>query len=385
VRRILVIRIDLLGDLVFSLPTLEALASAFPQARIDVLVLPYPAEILFGVQCVGKVHQLDVNRYRRPRGLADLGTLVEAIRALRRERYDLAVSLSGLVGGLLAVASGARVRAGRAGDTYWGCFNVAVPGHRYHRAMHEVEYELELIRALGIRAPVASPRLSPNRQVADDSDARDGPAEPTPEVPHGPYAVIVPGASNGSAKRWPPALWAALADRLAREQQLGIVLVGAASERTLAAEVAQGTTVQACNLAGATSVRGLIEVLAGATIVLAGDTGPLHVAAALGRPVVGVYGPTDPRNTGPLASKSAVVRLGLACSPCYDLRSPADCKLPDRSAPCMWGLGPERVYAEARRLLAETSGEPADRDREGHPGLAPSSPGGTRAGSNRDG
>jgi lipopolysaccharide heptosyltransferase II len=201
-------------------------------------------------------------------------------------------------------------------------------------------------------------------------------------LPDGPYAVIVPGASNGSAKRWPAAHWSALAERLAHEQQLGIVLVGAASERTLTEDVARRISVPSCNLAGATSVRDLLEVLGGAAIVLAGDTGPLHVAAALGRPVVGVYGPTDPSNTGPLAAQSAVVRLGLACSPCYDLRSPADCKLPDRSAPCMWGLGPERVYAEARRLLAHPrEGEP-DAGTAARPAMAAASGPGSGSGQN---
>jgi ADP-heptose:LPS heptosyltransferase len=117
--------------------------------------------------------------------------------------------------------------------------------------------------------------------------------------------------------------------------------------------VTNGMDVPAVNLAGRTSVDELMPLLAGAAVVVAGDTGPLHLAAALGAPTVGIYGPTDPVNTGPCGTRTAVVRLGLSCSPCYDLRSPADCKLPDRSVACMWGISPERVFEAVAALLDE--------------------------------
>ncbi len=358
VHRILVIRVDLLGDLVFSLPALDALRVAFPAARIDALVLPYTAGILADAGVVDRIHQLDVNRYRRPRGPGELGDLVAAVQALRAERYDLAISFSGLVGGLLTVASGAPLRLGYAGDSYAGCFNVAVRGRRYDRPVHEVDYELSLLRAAGIPAPGARPSL---RRVLEQAPP-DGATPPAtvPGVPSRSYAVIVPGASNGSAKRWLPRHWATVGDALASERDLAIVLVGAASERQLAAEVAAAMRAPAANLAGMTTIADLRELLDGAEVVLAGDTGPLHLAAALGRPVVGVYGPTDPTNTGPLGDAAAVVRLGLGCSPCYDLRTPADCKLPDRSTICMTTLDPARVVAAVDAVLdgrkASTSG-----------------------------
>lgn len=352
VRRILVIRVDLLGDLVFSLPTIQALADAYPRARVDALVLPYTAPVLSGVRSVGRIHTLDVHRYRRPRGVGELATLVGTIRALRQERYDLAVSLSGTVGGVLALASGARVRVGHIGDSYRGCYNVAVPGRRYDRPVHEVEYGLELVRALGPALRPQRPRITGEWDKA--VEATDPPSR-FDLCPRPPYAVLVPGASNGSAKRWPARYWSALADRLARERRLGIALVGSAAERELAAEVARGTAAPVHNLAGRTTVQDLMAMLAGATIVVAGDTGPLHLAAALGRPVIGIYGPTDPVNTGPMAEHGSVVRLGLPCSPCYDLRTPAECKLPDRSIACMWGVEPDRVYAAVCELLDSVS------------------------------
>ena len=98
-------------------------------------------------------------------------------------------------------------------------------------------------------------------------------------------------------------------------------------------------------------VRPLELIDAGARVVVAGDTGPLHLASAVGTPVVGVYGPTDPRNTGPLGLGAHVVRLGIGCSPCYDLTGPAECKLPDRSVACMWGLSPDRVFESVAAVV----------------------------------
>jgi len=178
--------------------------------------------------------------------------------------------------------------------------------------------------------------------------------------------VLVPGASNGAAKRWPSAHWSALADWLHDERGLRIVLSGTAAERELARAVARGMRAPSDNLAGETTLDELAQLLAGAAVVVAGDTGPLHLAAALGAPVVGIYGPTDPANSGPRVERSAVVRLGLSCSPCYDLRSPADCKLPDRSMPCMWGITPERVYAAVDRLFDRT--QPSASSQIGQPG-----------------
>lgn len=344
-RRVLVVRLDLLGDAVFSVPAIEALAEAFPRARVDVLALPYAEPVVRRLEAVGRVYALDVNRLRRPSGWRELGRLLRLVWLLRRQRYDLAVGLSRLMGGVFAVLSGARWRIGYRAETYWGCYNLPVAGRRYDRGQHEVDHCLDLVRALGVSVVDRRPHLLGGR-------ARNGRGPgPSPLPARRPYAVLVPGASNGSAKRWPPVYWSALGDRLASERGLEVVIAGSAAERPLAERVAAAMVGSADNRAAGTSIDELATLLGGAEIVIAGDTGPLHLAAALGVPVIGIYGPTDPANTGPLADRATVLRLGLACSPCYDLRSPADCKLPDRSAACMWGVGPDRVFEAVSELL----------------------------------
>lgn len=360
VRRVLVIRLDLLGDVVFSIPTIQSVQRTFPDARVDVLVLPYTAPVVACVPGVGLVHSIDVNQFRRPKGLRYLPSLLEKVFALRRQKYDVALGLSGVTGGLFAVFSGARWRVGYREEAYWGCYNVPLTGRRYRRPQHEVEYCLDLVRGLGIGGCGLGDGglISPYLPTPERLTLVPGPPTPNPQpLPAPPFAVLVPGASNGAAKRWPAEYWSSLGDRLARERALDIVISGSSSERALGMAVADGMEQACVNLAGETSVEELMDLLSHAAVVVAGDTGPLHLAAALGRPVVGIFGPTDPRNTGPMAKVMGVVRLGLSCSPCYDLRSPADCKLPDRSVACMWGLPPERVYAEVCRVLDETSDE----------------------------
>lgn len=388
--RILVIRLDLLGDVVFSIPAIEALAAAFPRASIDVLVLPYTAPIVRRVAAVTKVYELDINRYRRPQGWLAVGDLIRTIRRLRRQRYDLAVGLHGLMGGVFAALSGARWRIGYEYETFRGCYNLPVLDRRYVRHQHEVEYCLDVIRALGVPAAAgARPRLRSSVRPLHGSEAipdhensacsalgeTPPPPQPSPvetegetrpssstrrdetllplrgRLPTPPYAVLVPGASNGAAKRWPPRLWAQLGDRLAADLGLTLVIAGGATERALAQDIVDIAAAPMANLAGSTSLEDLMCLLADAEVVVAGDTGPLHLAAAVGTPVVGIYGPTDPAHTGALNERAEVVRLGVACSPCYDLRTPADCKLPDRSTICMTDLAPTRVFHAVTRVL----------------------------------
>jgi ADP-heptose:LPS heptosyltransferase len=361
IRRILVIRLDLLGDAVFSIPALEALSAAYPEAQLDVLALPYTVPILERVPAVSRLYALDVNRLRRPTGWREVGLLLRIVRELRARDYDLAVGISDLMGGVFAVLSSARWRAGYRDASYRGVYNVALPGRRYRPGQHEVDYGVDLVRAVtGARS--ASPRAG---QAGPAADVRPDLAPYRPSVavagerPVGvpiPYVVLVPGASNGAAKRWPAAHWSALGQRLGRELGQHVVLSGAASERALLAAVARGLDVPHTDLGGQTTVEELAALLVGASVLVAGDTGPLHLAAAVGTPVVGIYGPTDPANTGPRSTAARVIRLGLTCSPCYDLHTPADCKLPDRSMPCMWGITPDRVFDAVRELLG---GEPA--------------------------
>ncbi len=348
VHKILIIRLDLLGDVVFSAPAIRRVIAAFPGAAVDVLVLPYTAGIAAAMPGVRNVIALDINAYRGVGGLRRLPALFRTLRRLRGEQYDLCLSLSRWMGGLFAVLSGARLRAGPARETYWGCYNLPLAGARYRPGQHEVDLCLDLV------AQVTGTDSEPDQAPVLGGDAIGAATSRTSGLAK-PYVVAIPGSGNGSAKRWPGAYWRELTDMLVA-RDLNVVFCGSAAERSLVGFLAVADPLRVTDLMGKTTLDELARVLADAATVVAGDTGPLHLAAALGRPVVGIYGPTDPANTGPRGPGHQMLRSGIECSPCYDLKGPAECKLPDRSVVCMWSVKPEQVRDAVLTALGLGSG-----------------------------
>jgi lipopolysaccharide heptosyltransferase II len=172
------------------------------------------------------------------------------------------------------------------------------------------------------------------------------------------------GARNGQAKRWPPAHIATLAERLTRELDALVVLTGAPNEADLAAAVVRRCSAHVLNLIGRTTVPELAALLAASDLCVSGDSGPMHVACAVGTPVVALHGPTDPAQSGPTAPDAIVLRRELWCAPCYDPRETAECRF--GNPVCMKELAPSLVFAAVRRQLARhgwdvaraTSGRP---------------------------
>ncbi|HLI28352.1 MAG TPA: glycosyltransferase family 9 protein [Chloroflexota bacterium] len=339
VERILVIRLDLLGDLVFTAPLVAALRDAYPRAELVLLTTPYTAPLGPLLPGIDRVLTLDIQRLRRPAGWRYLGEALGLVARLRRERFDLCVAVHGRPAGMLALASGARVRVGYRAHAYPFAFNRPLAGYRYAWRRHEVEYCLELARAVGADAPGRPLLLAPPR------DRRGGGLLPGER-----YLVLHPGASNGTAKRWPPEAWAALGKAAVQRFGRRVVVTGAESEDALVAMVCAQIGKAALARIGS-SLIDLAGVLAAAEAVVAADTGPLHLAAALGTPVVGLYGPTDPAHTGPRGPLAAAVRRPVPCGPCYDLRGPAECRLPTRSAECLTLLPPQAVLAALAAVL----------------------------------
>lgn len=379
VRSILAIRLDLLGDLLFSLPAFGALREAMPEARVTALVLPYTAGILAGHPWVDRVIAVDVNRWRRP--AAWIGgdawrELRAAMAEVRSDRYDLCISFYGSVGAAFSLLSGARYLVGYGSEGFPFNFDLALPGRRYRSRRHESEYCLELARGVlsrrgaGVQAAAVA-TSGPGRPSGPDAE----PATPaTPEAsriqvdpaaaervgvllaesgaaPGDRLVALHPGALNMGAKRWFPGRWAAVADRVQRELGLRVVLVGSGSEAPLVEEVARAMETPAIGLAGKTTVPELVALLARCRLFLGGDSGPLHLASALGVPSVSVYGPTDPAVTGPLGPRARVLRSGVECSPCYDPRRAPVCRRGDLI--CMVEVSADAVFQAVRQVVAD--------------------------------
>ncbi len=164
------------------------------------------------------------------------------------------------------------------------------------------------------------------------------------------YVAMMPGAEYGPAKRWPPAHYAGLAERLA-QRGLDIVLLGSPKDAAVTEEIARPAP-QARDLAGQTTLNDAIDLLAGARLAVTNDSGLMHIAAAVGTPVLAVYGSTAPHNTPPLTDRRELLWLDLACSPCHKRTCPLG------HLDCMNRLDVAQVAAAADRLL-QTDGHPA--------------------------
>lgn len=349
VRSVLAIRLDLMGDLIFTLPALEALREAAPQARLSVLVLPYTADLLRGHPAVDRVIPVDVNRWRRA-GEWGVGRAprqaMGALAELRRERYDLCVSFYGRVGAAAALLSGADYLVGYREEGFPATFDLPVPGRRYLQRRHEAEYCLELVRALGAQTSGKPPRLRVDPAAAECVETLLSGAG----ISSGERLVALhPGALNMAAKRWFPDRWAAVADRVQRELGTRVALVGSASELPLVEQLRSRMATPPVVLVGRTSVPELVALLARCDLFLGCDSGPLHVASALGVPSVSVYGPTDPAITGPLGPNGRVLRAQVECSPCYDPMNPSACRRPDHL--CMAGVSVDEVFEATRETV----------------------------------
>ncbi len=350
---ILVVRVDLLGDVVLSLPAVRALRRRFPEARIDMLVQKSSAAILDGHPDIDKVLAYDPHIWRQPTTYlrpSQWHNALQILRTLREARYDLAISISGDMGSILTRLSGARRRIGYAREAYRFFLTDPVPGGRYRIRQHETEYTLALARAAGADTEEADarPRLACSPAASERVTAMLHNARST--LGHaGPLIALHGGARNGQAKRWPTGHFARLAERLTVEMDALVVLTGAKNEALLAEAIQRQCRSRLINLVGKTSLPELVALLAASDLVISGDSGPMHIASAVDTPLIALHGPTDPALSGPTSPFAVVLRRDLWCSPCYNASATAEC--PFGNPVCMKGLSPDLVFATAREQL----------------------------------
>ncbi|HEV8192653.1 MAG TPA: lipopolysaccharide heptosyltransferase II [Ktedonobacterales bacterium] len=353
IRRILVVRVDLLGDTVLSTPAVRALRRGYPGAAIDMLVQHATAAVLEGDPDISRVIAYNPHIWRRPGAWLRLRGWAEALRllrTLRSPRYDLAICVSGDVGSIITRLTGARRSVGYAGEAYRHFLTDPLPGRRYELHQHEVRYVLRLAEAAGgiVDEQDAQPRLylSTQRRIEMRSRLEAGRAQTGVT---GPIVAIHAGARNGQAKRWPLAHFATLCEMLVQNLDALVVLTGATNEAPLAQAIEQSAAAPLLNLVGATTLPELVTLLAESDTLVTGDSGPMHIACAVETPVVVLHGPTDPNLSGPTAPDAIVLRRRLWCSPCYDASATAECRF--GNPVCMKGIAPRTVFAAVERQL----------------------------------
>jgi len=291
--RVLVVAPNWIGDALMAQPMLARLREKLPQVRVDVLSPAWVAPVMRRMPQVAGVIETSFEHGRfRLRERWRLG------RALKAIGYDQAIVLpNSWKSALVPFFADIPVRAGYIGESRYGLLNLfyrKAPG-REAMAMHYARLSEQ--PGASIAEPLPEPRLVVDTKAAQATRRRFG--------VEGRYAVLCPGAEYGPAKRWP--YFGELAQRL----ELPAVMLGSAKERE------QCASIKGRNLAGETTLDEAIELLAGAALVISNDSGLMHVAAALGRPQVALFGSSSPRHTPPLSAQARILWLGIECSPCH--------------------------------------------------------------------
>src|ERR1044071_182504 len=340
IKRVVVRGTNWVGDSVMTVPALRALRRVLPDAKITLVIRPGPKGIFSEADYID-----DLLVYDRK----GIFSVVSQIREWRRRDFDLAVLFqNAFEAALIPFLAGVPLRLGYATESRQALLTHPLTLPEWRSSRHEVFYYLYLVTALEQMLfgrsdvcesePDASIQISENRKAEAVELLRSygvGEAEPV--------VAICPGSINSRAKRWPSERFAALADRLIESQQKGL-LIGWKNEPDVSEDVVRRMQNQPVVLTGKTSLDQITAVLDRADLIVTNDTGPAHIGAALGRPTIVIFGPTNPLTTRPFAPEAIVLRHPPDCAPCM-LR---DCPIDHR---CMTAITVDEVFEQSNALL----------------------------------
>jgi ADP-heptose:LPS heptosyltransferase len=350
-RRILVLRLERIGDLLMAVPALADLRSLAEPAEIDLVVGEWNLRLAKAIPSVTRVDALSARWLARDsqgdRGKSMTGLLRETAR-WRARRYDLAINLEpDIRSNLLLAASGGRWLAGWASGGGGPLLDLALD---FDPRVHTSENARRLVSTI-FHQPLASPR-TPHLVIPDDA-ARYA-ADRLGHSNRGPLIGI--HASGGRhVKQWEPSRFAEVAGRLARQLNATIVLTGGPGDRALVDVVRAAVPAeQVIDVAGEIDLLNLAAVVQRLNVLVTGDTGPMHVATAVGTPVVAIFGASNPVRYGPRGHLDRIVRVELPCSPCNRIRLPPQ-RCAVRTPDCLAYISPSRVFdATVSALSAST-------------------------------
>jgi lipopolysaccharide heptosyltransferase II len=324
-RNILVLSRMHIGDCLFTTPALRALREAFPDARIVVTVPESNRDLLIANPNVDEL---------LPRPRSGLRAKREFVRSVRARGFDLVISFQErtLFYALAARFSGARMTAA---TLYWPTRALYRRVGRRVIGEHEVEKYATIVETLGMPRPTTPPELYVSEEHETSAAAK---LQEAGWPPAGKVVGLNPGATM-DRKRWPADRFAAVGDRLAAEGYR-IALLGGPGDVMLGREIAGRMTAPTLLLAGRLRLGETAAALRRCALVISNDTGPMHMAAALGVPVVALFGPTPPNQFGPLGPRRILLHGRAGCPEC--------------ARPCMHAISVEECVAAARQLLEET-------------------------------
>ncbi len=327
--KLLIIKPSSLGDVVHSLPFLNVMRESFPRAEIHWVIAKGLEGLLENHPMVQKLVVINKDRWKEMKRMR--GTVSEfrsIMGALKDESYDIAVDLQGLLrSGILTAASKAPVRLGfreaREGSRLF--YTQSITGGR---EIHAVDRYLKIASAMGCDIRTVTfplPLVKESRKIRQLKQET------------GEYAVFAPGA-RWKTKQWPAERFGRLSSLLG----IPVIIIGSGADETLAQEAAAHSKGKAISMAGKTDIKELISLIRKAVFMVTNDSGPMHIAAACGVPVVALFGPTNPARTGPYGREHIIIRGNSACAPCYKKK----CK----DIRCMDSISVDEVYEKIQAM-----------------------------------
>lgn len=331
-RKVVIRSTNWIGDAVMTTPAMAAVRAAFPHAEVVVVANPLVSELFAHHPYCDRVIVYDKRGSHR-----SIGGLIRFSARLRKESFDLAILFqNALEAALMAFLARIPHRLGYRRDMRGPLLTHGLSCGQAERRLHHTAYYVRLLREYGIQGGDGKLKLTCTEdEIAWALTALDAGSS---------WIAVNPGASYGSAKRWLPDRFAAVADRLAHAFSARIVLTGGPGERDLGNDIEAAMVTPCLNLVGRTAVRHMMAVLSRCGLVITNDSGPMHVAAALDIPVVALFGPTDHTTTSPLTPEHRIVRKAPDCAPCLKRACPTDHR-------CMTAIEVEDVLEAAWSLL----------------------------------
>jgi len=333
--RILIVAPNWIGDALLAQPLFARLHRKLPGVVVDALAPPWTAPVLRRMPEIAEVIQAPFAH-----GELKLRARWRLGRDLRTRRYDNAIVLPNTFkSALIPFFADIPLRIGFVGEARYGLLNIV---HRLDEKKLPLMAERYLLLA---EKPGDTPlRPLPEAKLRVDEANRSAALARLRLSLEKPVAAFCPGAEYGPAKRWPPRHFGELARRLAAQGR-AVWLFGSDKDRAIGDEIAASSEGTAVNLCGRTDLAGAIDLLSLAEVVVTNDSGLMHVAAGVGRPVVALYGSSSPEHTPPLAARARLVSTGIECSPCYARACPLG------HFKCMNEMTPERVLHEIQALV----------------------------------
>jgi heptosyltransferase-2 len=339
--KILIRATNWVGDAIMALPALRAVRKRFSDAEIAIAARPYVADIYRDQEICDQLIAYDPKTLHT--GFSGRERLAAELRA---QKFDVALLMQNAFDAAwLAWRANIPERIGYARDGRSFLLTKAVPLPRHGEIpAHEKFYYLELLRRAGWLDSVPdetfiSLRVSEEkRRSADEFLCKSGVRQGAPRI------AIGAGASYGSAKCWPPSRFAEVANQLLAESDADVILFGTAGEANVSTAISAEMRQPPIDLTGKTAIADLPALLSQCHLFIGNDSGAMHVAAAVGLPIVAVFGPTDPFGTAPVTPRCNIVQQKPYCSPCFLRRCPTDHR-------CMIAITADMVEAAARPWL----------------------------------